>query len=79
MNRDIWQQGGTKTQYSIIPQFHYSNCERSELTCVYSQLKSPYVGGSEMKPIKLGKTGKATYRKTGLLMLIVCLFAISVL
>ncbi len=31
MNRDIFQQRETKTQYSNIPQFQHSNCERSEL------------------------------------------------
>jgi hypothetical protein len=32
MNRDIFQPGGIKTQYSNVPQFHYSNCERSKLS-----------------------------------------------
>ncbi|MBL7176224.1 MAG: hypothetical protein ISS66_10420 [Desulfobacteraceae bacterium] len=27
----------SRTHYSIIPVFHYSNCERSELTCVRSR------------------------------------------
>jgi len=39
MNWDIFQYGGIKTQYSIIPLFHYSNCERSELTCPLSDLE----------------------------------------
>ena len=31
MDCDIFQQDEIETQYSIIPLFHYSNCERSEL------------------------------------------------
>jgi predicted metallo-beta-lactamase superfamily hydrolase len=34
MNRDISQCDGIETQYSIIPVFHYSNCERSELSSI---------------------------------------------
>jgi hypothetical protein len=39
MDCDTFQRAGLKTQYSIIPQFHYSNCERSELSS-YSEIAS---------------------------------------
>ena len=34
MDCDIFRRAGLKTQYSIIPQFHYSNCERLALAVV---------------------------------------------
>ncbi len=34
MNHDIFQCDAIKTQYSSIPSFHHSNCERSELSSI---------------------------------------------
>jgi hypothetical protein len=39
MNRRIFQRDGVnRTHYSRIPSFHHSNCERSELSSVVSDL-----------------------------------------
>ena len=38
MDCDIFQQDEIETQYSIIPLFHYSNCERSELSSFFPGL-----------------------------------------
>jgi 3-methyladenine DNA glycosylase AlkD len=36
MNHDIFQCDAIKTQYSSIPSFHHSNCERSELSSLWN-------------------------------------------
>jgi hypothetical protein len=42
MNRRIFQRDGVRrTDYSSIPSFHHSNCERSELSSYLFKMKEP--------------------------------------
>jgi hypothetical protein len=50
MDLSFFHREETKTQYSIIPKFHYSNCERSEL--------SSGMGSIYLKKRKLGRPWK---------------------